>query len=160
MILIPINQHWFVLVFWLLAEYSTHPTPSFNLLLVTDYQHHGDIGYLMSLAWQWQKARQNGTFDTVAHTWAATPQFLILSNSEDNQQEIRPTENKELEKKQPEKKQPENDRLNTLLREQSSPYLIGLINFTTPHTLDTLNCLPQPSIKAPGYRSEFYSCDL
>jgi uncharacterized membrane protein len=148
-----------------LAEYSTHSTPNLNLLLVTDYQHHGDIGYLMSLAWQWQQARQDGTFDTTAKAWAATPQFLILSNLEENQQEIRPQENKELEhkeleKKQPEKKQPENDRLNTLLRAQSSPYLIGLINFTTPHTVETLNCLPQPSIKAPGYRSEFYSCDL
>ena len=136
-----------------MAEYGSNPNSNLNLLLVTDYQHHGDIGYLMSLAWQWQKARQNGTFDTTANSWAATPQFLILSDREENQQDI-----------QQDIKQPENDRLNTLntlLRDQSfdsSDYLIGLINFTTSPHLDNLNCLPQPSIKAAGYRSEFYTC--
>jgi uncharacterized membrane protein len=121
-----------------MAKYGSHSNPSLNLLLVTDYQHHGDIGYLMSLAWQWQKARQQGIFNRTDTDWAATPRFLILSDPEGQ----------------------ENDRLNTLLKEQSSSYLMGLINFNTPHHLENLSCVSQPSLKAAGYRSAFYACDL
>jgi len=123
-----------------IAQYAYAPPSS--LILATTYQHHGDTGYLMSLAWQWQKARQKDTFSLTP--WAATPQFLILSDRK-------------------------NQTLETLLNNQASPILLGLVNVSDSDILENLenlethkklHCSPQPSIKAPGYRTQFYRCQI
>lgn len=114
----------------LLANYPPSPAQSLPLILTTTYDNHGDIGSLMSLAWQWQSDRQKASFPFTAH-----PRFLLLSDQS-----------------------AENDRLGAILQAQSGSYLLGLINFAAPQSVENLGCVPQVAIKAPGYRSQFYQC--
>ncbi|MFZ9737607.1 MAG: glycosyltransferase family 39 protein [Prochlorotrichaceae cyanobacterium] len=119
----------------LIAQYppssaQTLSTQTLPLIFTTPYENHGDTGYLMSLAWQWQHDRQAPGFP-----FTAEPQFLLLSDQS-----------------------AENDRLATILGERQEPYLLGLINFAAPYSVEALGCVAQVQAKAPGYWSEFYQC--
>lgn len=134
-----------------IAQYGSDQSAPSSLIFITDYEHHGDIGYLMSLAWQWQKAHQEDKLTLLP--WAANPQFLILSD----RRNLAPLDTlKTLT-------------LETLFKNQTSPILFGLVNVSDPDILENLenlethqkiNCAPQPSIKAPGYRTQFYRCQI
>ncbi|MGA0197712.1 MAG: hypothetical protein ACO3NK_01050, partial [Prochlorotrichaceae cyanobacterium] len=114
----------------LIENYPLSSAQTLPLIFTTPYENHGDTGYLMSLAWQWQHDRQAPGFP-----FTAEPQFLLLSDQS-----------------------AENDRLASILEERQEPYLLGLINFAAPYSVEDLGCVAQVQVKAPGYWSEFYQC--